>query len=65
MDHGQNEQCSPRSPSLKEGINDDQQEEIDEIFKTKRGISSSEKAKLQIEKWFDAWRILFPGVKEP
>jgi hypothetical protein len=65
MAHAQHEQCSPRSPSLKEGIDDDQQEEIDEIFKNRRGISSSEKVRLQVEKWFDAWRFLFPGVKEP
>ena len=64
MAHRRHEPCSPRSPSLKEGIDDSQQEKLDNLLKTKRGMSYSQKVDLEMEKWFDAWRILFPEDKE-
>jgi hypothetical protein len=48
------ERCYPKPPSLKEGIDDGQWDKLYHL-----------KAKNDREKWFEIWRILFPGIPEP
>jgi hypothetical protein len=53
--------CSNGLPSLKEGIDDGQWEEIEIVLKSKKG----EKHINDVSRWYSIWGILFPGVKEP
>ncbi|KAH8656116.1 hypothetical protein BGZ60DRAFT_417808 [Tricladium varicosporioides] len=65
QEHQRSEICSKNLPALKEGIDDGQWAKIESIIKAKKGISLAEKRKHDIEKWFDIWRIIFPGVSPP
>ena len=57
-------QCQLQPDELKEGIDDDQWPKIEELFRVKRGKIIVED-KSDTEKWFDMWRILYPGIPLP
>ncbi|KAF8863096.1 hypothetical protein BDZ45DRAFT_148462 [Acephala macrosclerotiorum] len=52
--------CERQHSSLKEGIDDGEWERISNILYKK-----TDKGKSDFEKWFDIWKILFPGIDPP
>ncbi|PMD31495.1 hypothetical protein L207DRAFT_189298 [Hyaloscypha variabilis F] len=56
------EGCKPAkgSPGLKDGIDDRQWARIELLFRV-----SGKKDVDDIARWYEIWRILFPGVQEP
>jgi hypothetical protein len=62
--HRKSAQCQLQPDELKEGIDDDQWPKIEELFKVRRGKIVVED-KSDTEKWFDMWRILYPGIPLP
>jgi hypothetical protein len=61
VDHRQSPTpCERHEETLREGISDAQWEKLD----GKRGKKGSQE-KHPVEKWFEIWRVLFPGKKVP
>ena len=66
IDHIQQQNpCSPRSKSLKEGINPPEWASIKNLLKAKKTKSASEKMDYEKAKWNELFKIIFPGVDLP
>ena len=59
------ELCIEKLSSDKDGFNDRLWREIVSLVKARRGLSAGERERHEIERWYDIWRVLFPGVSEP
>ena len=53
------------SQAPKEGIDDEQWANIEDLLKVKRGLRAPEKMQHDIDKWFGIWELLFPNVPPP
>jgi len=62
------EPCLPSASALKEGIDDGQWEKIENLLKKTRSRNDAgppHGPMHDLEKWFEIWKILFPGAPPP
>lgn len=52
--------CNKGDPSLKEGINDGEWEEIEQLVKAR-----AHPGRQDYDKWYDIWTILFRDIPPP
>jgi hypothetical protein len=50
---------------MKQGIDDDQWQKIEDLLRVKRKLRIPDKGKHDIDKWFEMWKILFPSMPLP
>lgn len=65
MDHQMEDPCTLKSESLKEGINPDEWSSIRALLKAKKTKSEDEKLEYEKRKWFEIFKLLFPGTSPP
>lgn len=66
MDHCNSQRlCIEQPRQVKEGIDDTEWKAIVNHVKAKRGLKGTDKERHEIERWYDIWDLLFPGVQAP
>jgi hypothetical protein len=60
--HRRSSELQQQPDSFKDGIEDSQWAQIENILKVKRDKG---KDKSDVEKWFDLWKVLFPNDPAP
>jgi len=63
--HRQSVGCEREPDDMKERIDDSQMDEIEQLLRVRRGLSSREKEQHDTENWFSIRAILFPDTAKP